>query len=98
MTDSPVLRTAEERAKQLAEDVDNLRHMLGATVDSPRKEWGYRNYYAANSGDASMDRLQELGLVRKGRAIPGDLVYWHATEMGCTIAGLTAKETRRALQ
>jgi hypothetical protein len=92
--------TTEEtttKATELREDVDNLRHMLGAAVGSPKKEWGYRNYYAANPGDASMERLAALGLVRKGRAVPGGLVYWHATELGCAIAGIGEKATRRAL-
>lgn len=92
-----LLTTEQRNAAELAEDIDNLRHMLGAPVGSPKKQWGYRNHYATNADDASMARLLALGLVRKGRGIPGGMVYFHATEQGCAIAGLDAKATRRAL-
>jgi hypothetical protein len=82
----------------LADDIENLRHMLGARVGSPKKEWGYRNHFATNADDASMLRLVALGLVRKGRGIPGGLVYFHATKLGCTIAGLDAKQAKRAME
>jgi hypothetical protein len=85
-------------AAELAEDMENLRHMLGAQVGSPKKQWGYRNHFATNADDASMARLEKLGLVRKGRGIPGGLVYFHATEMGCSIAGLDKKQTARAME
>lgn len=81
---------------ELLEDVENLRHMLGATYPNKQREWGYRNYYCANLGDKSMERLEQAGLVIKGR-VSGDQAYYHATELGCKTAGLDARQIRRAL-
>lgn len=83
---------------ELAEDMDNLRHMLGASIDSPKKQWGYRNHFATQADDASMVRLLALGLVRRGRGIPGGLTYFHATEAGCAMAGFDKKQTARAME
>ena len=46
--------TAEQRAVEMIEDIDNLRHMLGARPTDSKRDWGYRNYYCANLGDESM--------------------------------------------
>jgi hypothetical protein len=80
-------------ANHLLEDLDNLRHMLGAK--GRVRDYGYRNYY--NTSDAgpdveSMKRLQELGFVEPGR--PN---YWHATKAGCKAIGFNAKQIRNAL-
>lgn len=85
-----------QRASELLEDVENLRHMLGATYPNKQREWGYRNYYCANLGDKSMERLEQAGLVIKGR-VSSDQAYYHATETGCKLAGLDARQIRRAL-
>lgn len=82
-------------AETIVNDIDNLRHMVGAKPNIHKRDWGFRNYY--NSSDTgpdvdSMKRLQAMGLV-----IPGQRNYWHATEAGCKVAGLDAKQTRRAL-
>ena len=88
--------TKEQRGAFLLEDVENLRHMLGATYPNKQREWGYRNYYCANLGNKSMERLEQAGLVIKGR-VSGNQAYYHATETGCKTAGLDARQTRRAL-
>jgi len=85
-----------QRGAELLEDVENLRHMLGATYPNKQREWGYRNYYCANLGNKSMERLEQAGLVIKGR-VSGDQAYYHATEAGCKTAGLDARQIRRAL-
>ena len=79
-----------------ADDLDDLRHMLGATSDRRRSSWGFRNYFV---GDApSMARLVAAGFARKIRAggemTGGDPVY-AATPEGCRAAGMTAREIAR---
>jgi hypothetical protein len=90
--------TDQQTAADLADDMDSLRHMLGAAVGSSKKQWGSRNYYATEPDDQSMVRLEKLGLVRRGCPIPGGMVYFHATSLGCTIAGLDGKQKARALE
>ena len=95
MTD--VIRSAEKRAAEVVEDMDNLRHMLGARSTDKKRDWCYRNYYCANVGDESMERLAQQGLVIKG-AEGRDQVYWHATEAGCKAIGLTDKQIKKAFK
>lgn len=80
-----------------AEDRGNLRHMLGIASNVPKKQWGYRNYYASSVSDMpSMTRLEAAGLVRRGRPYE-DAYYFHATEAGCLAVGLSAKQCQNAL-
>lgn len=82
-----------------ADDVDNLRHMLGATRDSYKRDWGYRNHFCANKSGPdyeSMIRLEAAGMVTRGRAQTSS-IFFHCTEAGCKAAGLNEKQTRRAL-
>jgi hypothetical protein len=80
-----------------AEDLSNLTHMLGAQSHIPKRDWGYRNHYAASTGDTpSMERLVYAGLVIRGRKYE-DAYFYHATEAGCKRVGLNAKQTKRAL-
>lgn len=81
------------------EDIDDLKHMLGITTYGKRS-WGFRNYYAAgvdSDAERSMDRLVELGYVRKGRN-NGTYTYYHVTEKGCLYVGLTPSQIVRALE
>lgn len=89
--------TADVRARQVVEDMDNLRHMLGARSTDSKRDWGYRNYYCANVGDESMARLAEQGLVIRGNASP-EQAYWHATEAGCKAIGLTDRQIKKAFK
>ncbi|TFW15941.1 hypothetical protein [Duganella callida] len=78
-------------------DADLLLFMLGATPHWPRVRWGYRNHYLVNRRDrAAMERLVAAGFARAG-AVLLQLQYFHATEVGCRLAGLDAKRTRVAL-
>lgn len=80
-----------------AEDMRNLRHMLGVARNVPKKQWGYRNYYASSVSDMpSMRRLEVAGLVRRGRPYE-DAYYFHATEAGCLAVGLSAKQRQDAM-
>lgn len=80
-----------------AEDMSNLRHMLGVARNVPKKQWGYRNYYASSVSDMpSMRRLEVAGLVRRGRPYE-DAYYFHATEAGCLAVGLSAKQRQDAM-
>lgn len=80
------------------EDLDNLRHMLGAKEHIKRRDWGYRNHFAPSAGNIqSMDRLEIAGLVVKGGKY-NDYHMYHATEEGCKVAGLNKAQTKRALQ
>lgn len=71
-----------------ADDLDNLRHMLGVS-DRCRK--GYRNYFVAGGKDVdSMERLREAGFVVKNeRYRLSDAPCYHATTEGARAVGLT---------
>lgn len=78
-------------------DIDNLRHMVGAGAEVKRRDRGYRNYYNTYTGDPEMQRLVEQGLAVHGRNVPGNSVNYHATRLGCLAAGLSEAEIRRAM-
>lgn len=70
-----------------ADDLDNLRHMLGV---SERCRSGYRNYFVAGGCDvASMERLRAAGFVvlNQRYALSSDPCY-HATLDGARAIGL----------
>lgn len=88
-------RTPDELAKQVVYDMGCLRHMLGIRESTPKKDYGFRNYF--NSSEVGPDyeamlRLESQGLVTRGRRF-----YWHATEAGCKAVGLNDKQTKRAI-
>lgn len=71
-----------------ADDLDNVRHMLGV---SERCRRGYRNYFVAGGADvASMERLCAAGFViqNKQYKLSADPCY-HATVEGARAVGLT---------
>jgi hypothetical protein len=79
-------------------DMENLRHTLGIGPHIKKRQWGYRNHFAPGGTDIqSMERLEEAGLVRKGRVYE-DTHYYHATEVGCIAAGLKPYQTRKAME
>ena len=84
------------------EDMDNLRHALGATKHISRKVWGFRRHFAAALGTPdhdSMLRLQDAGYMHLGRQDPdSSLAFFFATESGCKAAGLDSVQTARALE
>jgi len=62
------------------------------------REKGFRNHFAAGSDQIKdMENLKEKGLVIKG-ATGNGLTFYHATKLGCEMAGLNEKETARALE
>lgn len=80
------------------EDVLTLRHMVGA--DARPSERGFRNYYAACREQAPvMARLVVQGLVVQSElpVVNGGYVYFHATRLGCVVAGLDENMIKRAL-
>lgn len=71
------------------DDLDKLRHTVGHGSRTP----GFRNYYCPSEGDMpSMRRLEAAGLMfqRDG--------YFHATTLGCRVAGLGKAATQRAME
>lgn len=79
------------------DDLEVLHHMLGATSHHPQSHWGFRNQYLANRRDlAALDRLVAAGFVHAGAALL-DLRYFHATQDGCKLAGLSAAAMNRAM-
>lgn len=72
-----------------ADDLDNLRHMLGVSERQPR---GYRNYFVAGGSDVqSMERLRAAGFVVKNeRYTLSDNPCYHATSEGARAVGLKA--------
>jgi len=82
-------------------DLDNLRHMVGAVSNVAKRNWGYRNSFAAGEDDVpSMERLLDAGFVVRGRKfnIGETDYYYHATLEGCKAIGLSKAATRRALE
>jgi hypothetical protein len=78
-------------------DLDILRHMVGATPHHPMVRWGFRNEYLVNRRDAAaLERLVAAGFARASQQLL-QLQYFHATDGGCRVAGLTAKRARVAL-
>ena len=90
---------AAVRAAIMPGDFAKLQHMLGAVQGKPKNRWGYRNYFAAGSGQQheAMQRLVAAGLVTAGRA-DGDMTYFYATRLGCKAAGLDAAGIKRAME
>lgn len=80
-------------------DFAKLQHMLGAVQGKPKNRWGYRNYFAAGSGQQheAMQRLVAAGVATAGRAT-GDMTYFHATRLGCRAAGLDGAGIKRAME
>jgi hypothetical protein len=92
--DTQHARTAIESLTD--DDMRKLRHMLGATEHRQKKNWGFRNYFAAG-GDSvpGLERLVAAGLCVRGQ--PYDKHhYYHATRAGCAAAGLSKAATARA--
>lgn len=76
-----------------------LSHTLGAQYHIKTRDWGFRNYYWANPESDMMDALQSLeakGFVRRSEETKTHVIF-HATQLGCTVAGLNEKQTARAL-
>ena len=80
-------------------DFAKLQHMLGAVQGKPKNRWGYRNYFAAGSGQQheAMQRLVTAGLATAGRAA-NEMTYFHATRLGCKAAGLDGAGIKRAME
>ena len=82
----------------LDEDMQNLRHMLGAGSHIKKRNWGYRNHFAPAGDDVqSMLRLESAGLVIKGKPYH-ETYYYHATKAGCEAAGLEPYQIQKALE
>lgn len=94
-----VCALAAVRAAILPGDFAKLQHMLGAVQQYPKSKWGWRNYFAAGSGQQheAMQRLVTAGLASAGRAC-GDMTYFYATRLGCKAAGLDAAGIKRAME
>ena len=80
-------------------DFAKLQHMLGAVQGRPKNRWGYRNYFAAGSGQQheAMQRLVAAGLATAGRAA-NQMTYFHATRLGCKAVGLDGAGIKRAME
>jgi hypothetical protein len=83
-----------------SEDMDKLRHMLGAVPKRyPKNKWGFRNYYCAGSGAReSMMRLVAAGLATEGHTQEGGSTYFHATKEGCKAVGMDGAGIKRAFE
>ena len=80
-------------------DFAKLQHMLGAVQQYPKSKWGWRNYFAAGSGQQheAMHRLVSAGLATAGRQA-GGMTYFYATRLGCKAAGLDGAGIKRAME
>jgi hypothetical protein len=80
-------------------DFAKLQHMLGAVQQYPKCKWGWRNYFAAGSGQQheAMQRLVAAGLAMPGHESETQ-AYFHATGLGCKAAGLDAAGIKRAME
>lgn len=90
---------AAVRSAILPGDFAKLQHMLGAVKQYPKCKWGWRNYFAAGSGQQheAMQRLVAAGLVTAGRAA-NEMTYFHSTRLGCRAAGLDGAGIKRAME
>lgn len=83
------------------EQKETLIHMLGCGSHINKSQRGYRNHYCASVGgedERQLEAMAQLGLVRRGAAInEGTSIYFHATELGMQMAGLTRKQIQRAM-
>lgn len=80
-------------------DIDNLKHMVGASDGIPKKKHGNRNYFSAGRGgkqEESMQRLLEIGFVIAGTKTE-TLTYYHATVSGCVAINLHRAAILRAI-
>jgi len=94
------MAAASTAAGILPDDFGKLQRMLGAGEGSKKKDWGYRNYYAApTSGESleAMRRLEVAGLVKEGR-VTESMIYFHATEAGCKALGFSAAQIKKAFE
>lgn len=76
--------------------VELLHHALGMRKRNYRRklEWwldndNHRNYFATGpdcDGYSEIVALEELGLMKRGRDIPGGLIYFHVTPEGMKLA------------
>jgi hypothetical protein len=89
---------AAVRAAIMPGDFAKLQHMLGAVQQYPKSKLGWRNYFAAGSGQQheAMQRLVVAGLATAGRAA-NEMTYFYATRLGCKAAGLDAAGIKRAM-
>ena len=79
-------------------DLEKLCHMLGKRSNIPKKNWGYRNFFAAKEGDIeSMERLVKAGLAKKDLKRWG-MQYYYATKEGCKAIGLHKAAIERAME
>jgi hypothetical protein len=80
-------------------DLAKLQHMVGVVEGKPKNRWGYRNYFAAGSGQQheAMQRLVVADLATAGRTA-NEMTYFHATRLGCKAAGLDAAGIKRAME
>ena len=86
------------RDQVTAEDMKKRKHMLGATENRPKKEWGFRNYFAAGQNAVpGLERLVTAGLCVRGAPYM-DAHYYHATQEGCAAVGLSKAATKRAFE
>ncbi len=96
----PACVIADIAESVLPDDMIRLQHMLGAVPHRLKRQWGLRNYFCACAVGAareSMQRLVAAGLAIKGHE--GDLqTDFHATHLGCKVAGLDAAGVRRAMR
>ena len=81
-------------------DFAKLQHMLGAVPERRKYHWGLRNYYCANISGAAreaMQRLVDAGLAMAGHESETQ-TYFHATRLGCKVAGLDGAGIKRAIE
>ena len=81
------------------EQIELLKHMLGARSDVLKKDWGYRNYYCSTTGryQDQLAILEEHGYVvsqSKPHHNPG-YIYFYATKKGAIAAGMKPYQLRK---
>lgn len=86
------------RPRTLSEDLENLKHALGARDDQRADRRGYRNHFATDGDNPSMARLERAGLMRRGREYAPGKFYFYATLAGCREAGLTDEQSINAVR
>jgi hypothetical protein len=79
-----------------------IRHAVGAVIDVPKREHGYRNHYCVSVNSPDIEVLNGLvskGFMKKGRLInDGHDQYFHVTELGCEAIGLKKSVIKRIFE
>ena len=79
-----------------------IRHAVGAVIDVPKRDHGYRNHYCVSVNSPDIEVLNGLvskGFMKKVRLInDGHDQYFKVTKLGCEAIGLKKSVIKRIFE